>query len=506
MASGATQVNDWQTVQHPDVSDWQTVGAPQQDAFQKAVNYRTGNNLIDAPMGVVQGIVKGMAGLGEDIGAASRFVMGKPQASPQQVDLDTKPNGVGQGTGKFLEQTAEYALPAGEVAKATKGASLLVRAGAQAGVGAAVSAVQSHGDPTATVAGGVLGAAGEVVPAAVQGVKRLAGAKVPNIQNFSDAFGAVPTQKPAITKALPILLKDGITPEGGPPEMQSAIKNKLNDLGKAYESLPGDLGEREVDAKTVIDRLKAEQAQYAHGAEAVSREVTSPLADQFGRPITSTQTSTQPIVSNANQQYYKQLEGEISDINKLASARGGKVTFDDLRYMRDGANGRTNFNSPDADQNLYRAVGNVYRSAMDQIAPETTQLNRDYATYKQLESIADKNVAMGRGGITKSGLQTVMDKAAASPVGASLGYTAGHAIAGPVGGAVGATAGAILYPKLAGPVRQAIQNTVDSGAFSKLTPALQFSIKKAATIGDSAAVMKFLQRAPLTAAQTAMAQ
>ena len=157
----------------------------QPDAFQQAVNYHTGNDWIDAPMGVLQGAAKGVAGIGETIGAGTRYLMGKPQASQQEQDLDTKASGIGQGTGKFLEQTAEYALPAGEVAKGLKGAGLGIKALGQAGVGAGVSALQSKGDIGATAAGAALGAAGELVGPALKGIASLVGTKVPNLSNFS---------------------------------------------------------------------------------------------------------------------------------------------------------------------------------------------------------------------------------------------------------------------------------------------------------------------------------
>src|SRR5437763_809690 len=113
---------------------------PQQDAFEKAVNYHTGNSLIDAPLGVLQGAAKGAASTGVGIGAIARKVAGLPPLPADTFKADTEASGIGQGTGKFLEQAAEFAVPGGAVGKATKGLGLLARAGAQAGVAGAVGA------------------------------------------------------------------------------------------------------------------------------------------------------------------------------------------------------------------------------------------------------------------------------------------------------------------------------------------------------------------------------
>jgi hypothetical protein len=109
--------------------------------------------------------------------------------------------------GKAGEGLAEFMIPAGKMAAATKGAGLLTRAAGQAAVGAGVSAVQSGGDPGSIATGAALGAGGEAGGGYRQGREsaRMLG-KSPTLANFSESFGgATPTQKARISKALDVL-------------------------------------------------------------------------------------------------------------------------------------------------------------------------------------------------------------------------------------------------------------------------------------------------------------
>jgi hypothetical protein len=462
-------------------------GSQSPDALGRALNYHTGNNWIDAPMGVLQGAAKGAIQTLDNTGnLLNKYVpglqtlndkfygaMGEKAPTPQEQQQLTTSNGIGQGTGKFLEQGLEYALPAAKAAKALDGASLLAKMAGQGGIGAGVSAAQTGGDPTSTIAGGVLGAGGELVKPAIQGIKALAAAKQPTIDNFSQAFYATPSQKPIINKALPLLVKDGITPAAGPVEMREAIQSHLGKLGDQYDALPPDIATRTIAPDTIIDGLQKQQAAFKRG----------------------------DVITNANKPYYNSIQQEIDDTKALAAQNGGNLSFDDIKHLRDGANGRTSFASPQADQDLYKGVGNVYRQGLDEIAPETTDLNRSYAHYNALDKVLGQNISMGRG-TTQSGLSKAMAKVGASETGAAAGFSLGHGIAGPVGGAVGAVAGSMLYPKLAAPVAQAAKNFVESPQFQKMPAMMQNSFKYAAQSGDVGRVLTAMgQRSPLTSYQ-----
>lgn len=241
------------------------------------------------------------------------------------------------------------------------------------------------------------------LPKMAQAVERaLSNTPVPTrsltLNNYSRSFGASQGENAAITKAMPTLARDGITPASSAPEMHEVITKKLEDLGGQYRAIPADIADRTISANDVIKDLRNQQKKFIGGVEHVSKEVPSGLVDEYGNPSMTTKTTARPLITNANQGYYNQIEREIEDVQKFAStSKDGTITFKNLQHLRDGANGRTNWQSLPADRNLYDDVGNVYRSNMNKLAPETTQLNRDYATYKQLESISKKSVDTGRG-------------------------------------------------------------------------------------------------------------
>lgn len=502
-----------------------------------------------------------------------------PDETRKSLTVDNQP---GQGTGGFLGDSLMFAIPAGVVGEALSGAPLAARLLAQAGVGAGVSAAQTSGNRAATVTGAIMGGAGEVIPAVVKGVAsaardvqptlenfakslaatptqkgvisetlptlaregvkpagsvpemasaidaKLANTPVPpkalTVNNFARSFGATPEQKAVITKALPTLTRDGISPEETAPQMAASIKGKLADLGTQYSQLPADISSREIPADDVVSRLRKLQAQFVGGVKQVTETVPG-LVDSQGNPVT--RAKSVPLVTNANQPYYDKITKEIEDVKDFASANNGKVTFDNLRHMRDGANGRTNWQSAPADQNLYRDIGGVYRSSLDKIAPETTQLNRDYATYKGLDTVADKNVNMGRGadakpdiwegqentpyahyralqdvaqknldegrGTTQSGLSMLLHKAEGAGYGLSIGSELGHAAAGVPGAIVGGALGMYAAPKLAGPIVQALRNISDSGALTNASPGARRALQAAIQTGRSAVIQRAIK-------------
>lgn len=415
---------------------------------------------------LIHGVAWGAAHTTAELGSHLAGSVGD-QAQQKLEELDANPpQGVAAKIGKFGEQAAEFVAPSAGVADALEAAPAALRMLGQAGVGAGVSSVQSEGNPTATTVGAVLGGAGEGLGSAVGSALFK---NAPTIENFAKSFGATPVQKIQLSKALPTLVKDGIQPTDSPLAMQDAIEGKLQDLGGQYQALPKDIPTRAMAPNAIIADLKAQQMKFA--------QVNSSTGEIH--------------VANSQKAAFNQLQGEIDDVRQLAQQNGGQITFDNLRYLRDGANGKTNFLSPQADQQLYRSIGDTYRAAMDQLAPETTQLNRDYATYKGLQSLVDRNVSMQRG-VTPSMLQQIIDKSASKTIGAGLGYTAGHTLGGPIAGDVGGVIGAWLYPKVSSAVFQALKNASDNGALQALNPLKQGLLKAALAAGDNGKALAIL--------------
>src|SRR3982751_4505953 len=94
------------------------------DAFQQAVNYKTGNAVVDAPLGLLQGAAKNAAATGVGIGSAFRKAAGMAPLPADTFQADTEAHGAAENIGKFVEQGAECAIPGSGVTKAPKGTGL----------------------------------------------------------------------------------------------------------------------------------------------------------------------------------------------------------------------------------------------------------------------------------------------------------------------------------------------------------------------------------------------
>ena len=402
---------------------------PPDDALTKALNYRIASNPVaDLGLGVLQGagkialkqltdagnLVAKIPGVKALDDAYYRTFGGKPP-TPEQVSAATTNNAPGQGTGGFLLNAGEYALPAGEVGKALEAAPFLARAAGQAAVGAGVSGIQSNYNPTAMATGAVLGAGGETAATTINGIRQLANLPLAlNPRNLRNAFQATPTQLATVNEAIPTLQKFGISPANSVPEMKAAIDTKLADLGQEFQAKEAaGVGDKTMPAKDVIDNLEAQKARYK---------------------------TSQGNVPTANSAYVKTLDEQIQDV-KDATDPNGNVAYKDLRTLRDAVNPKTDWMNPDKD--LYKKVGNVYRKGMDTIEPGMRDLNRDYSNLKDLSSIADKNVSQGKG-VMPSRLEEIGQRLSSPTGGAIVGGQLGGALAHALGGSplVGEAAGA----------------------------------------------------------------
>jgi DNA-binding protein H-NS len=438
------------------------VKSKQPDIFERAVNYHTGNSLIDAPLGIVQGFAKGGASTGAGIGALARKAAGLPPLPADTFKADTEASDNWQGVGKFVEQAAEFAVPGGAVSKATKGSGFLARAIPQAAVGAGVGALQSGGDLLASGLAGGLGFAGEAAPAAFGAAKQLLGNKALNTRNLVMPFAkATPTQQAVITEALPTLEKLGVKPTADAHEMQDLLAQKIKELGSKYEQMKqAGLGQAAVDAKDVLQKLQAHQDSLKKGS----------------------------VILSGNRDAYKAVGEQIQDVKDLLAENGGKLTFDDLRDLRDSVRPKENWNN--SDNALYRKIGNVYRAGMDDAVPGSRELNRDYRRVEDLKEIVDLNITRGKA--NPSGADKLLSRLASHGAGVAVGAQLGHAIAGPYGGAAGGILGGVMSPKLVKTTAQMLQNAMDSGAFQTLTPLKQKVVLAAAKMGDNATVLKML--------------
>jgi hypothetical protein len=457
------------------------VQASAPDAITQALTYKPDQPWIK---GVLQGMGKGAMSTGVGALDIIRKAQGQPEwLTPEQRQGYTVPSGPGQGTGKFMEQTGEFAIPTGVAGEVMKAAPLAARLGAQSAIGGLLSAAQSGGDPKAIMLGTALGGGGELLGAGARGVTQLAKAPLAStIGNFRDAFAAIPTQLRWVTDAMPTLAKYGIGPERSVPEMKAAVDNQLAQLGQQYAAHEAaGIGDKTLPAQQMLDELDKVRARY---------------------------TTSRGNIPSAAKDIVKTIDDQIADV-KADTDAAGNIKFKDLRTLRDAANRRTNWLNPDED--VYSSFGNVYRGGMDQIEPGMAELNRDYQRLSQLSGIADKNIGYGRG-VLPSRLEQIVGKAARPAVGTMLGSQAGagaaHLLGLPpmLGELVGGAVGAVAYPKITGPVFDALKNAADSGQLAKLSGAAQFALRAAIRLNDKTAILRILGSTPQAMVSSAVAQ
>lgn len=213
-----------------------------------------------------------------------------PDASEFQRSIkDATPDNTPSHIGKFLEDAAEFMIPAGAAEKLTQGASLATRAATQAGVGAGVSAVQSGGNPGATVAGAVLGGAGPVLGGAI------------------DAYGS---------KVIPELL--GRTTGAGAKSMREALTNPTPEL---IDAMRGNTSEADIlsNFKDALHNVKQTrsadyQARLAQLPQNITLDAT-PITAKLGQMLQKFNVKfTQNGLDFSRSTLDKSAQGEVESI------------------------------------------------------------------------------------------------------------------------------------------------------------------------------------------------
>src|SRR3982750_647944 len=438
--------------------------AAKPDAFQQAVSYKTGNAMVDAPLGLLQGAAKNTASTGVGIGALYRKATGQAPLPPETFQADTEKHGVAENVGGFLEGAAEFAIPGGAAARATKGLGWGARMLTQGATAGAVGAAQSGGELAPTATSAVLGGAGPALGAAAGGLKQLIAKRAPTLENFAQSFAATPKQTQKISRALEALQADGIQPGANIHEMQGAIEGRLSKLGDEYEALKASgAGKTLSDAQNVLKGL-----------------------DDYAQSL-----KTDGVLLSGNKAKYQLVREQMRDVKRLASQNGGQVSFDQLKELRNIVNEKTGFASADWEKGLYGKLGNIYRSQMDQAVPGTKELNRSWAKYSDLHEEISKNIAQNKGQGT-SALGKMFEASEMKHSGAVMGGRLGAAIGGAPGAFVGSMAGRMLLPKAAGAAGRMLESAMNTGTFQKLSPATQRVAAMAAQMGDTKALLRIL--------------
>ena len=242
--------------------------------------------VLDFPKGAMQAAIGSVYKAGDLVrrGLGMERVVDQPDV--QAAITPTTPMAK---TGAFLEQGAEFAIPATKLAGVTKGAGLLTRAATQAAGAGAVGAVQSEGDvgETAIAAGlaGALPIAGAMARPVLGAARRAAaGAQEGGIGGA--IAGAVRNAAPSEPKTL---LVQGLKPRSSKINFGGALDRAIPEL-KAAERVIGKPIEGVDDLLKATKAAKAQIQQQLNVMRGPQRGMgarvdLSPVADAMTRSI-----------------------------------------------------------------------------------------------------------------------------------------------------------------------------------------------------------------------------
>jgi hypothetical protein len=428
------------------------------------VNYKTGT-VLDAPLGLVQGVAKGAASTGVGIGSLFRKAAGLAPLPADTFQADTEAHGAAENIGKFVEQGAEFAIPGSGVAKATKGAGLLLRAGTQAATAGGIGAAQSGGQLAPTLTSAALGGVGPLAGAGAKGIAQLAAKRAPTLANYAESFAATPKQTQKLSAALDTLeSRTAFNRARISTKCRARSENRLSQLGKQYEALKASgAGSTPTDAQGVLQGLE----DYAKSLK------------------------TDGVLLSGNKAKYSLVREQMRDVKRWQSRITAKSP---------SISSRSYGISSTRKRALLARIGKRDCTASSAIStartwikavPGTAELNRSWAKYSDLAGEIEKNIAQNKGQGT-SALGKMFEASEMKHTGAVIGGTLGAAVGGAPGAFVGSMAGRMILPKAAGTAGRMLENAVDAGAFQKLSPATQRVAAMAAQMGDTKALARLL--------------
>jgi hypothetical protein len=364
-----------------------------------APKYTTGSVAGDAFTGVGAGVIHIPVGIYDAIRRIPGVSDLLPEPNQFVRDLTRTPDTTAGKVGRFLEGAAEFAVPAGEVAKLTDGMGMLTRVAAQAGVGAGVGAEQSGGDPVATGVSGAMGAAGPIIGGVADAIANKLPARLyksalqPTRTMLEDNPGMIDA---GLQARLPVS-------PGSLSKIHDAIQDLRDDINSGVTT--GSQAGATVDPNRVTDALDELHGMYQNSA-------------------------------NPN------LGGGVKAIEKVKAdflkAHAGGMPLDDAQQMK---------------INTHTLLRDAYGDMKGAEVEATKHLARGLK--EQIETVFPEIAGMNEKQSTLMGLDDAMSRAVwrmenrdMLPMGAGVAALGGHAIAGGAGAVTGAVAKALDIPEL----------------------------------------------------------
>jgi hypothetical protein len=328
--------------------------------------------------------------------------MGSPRIinNPDIQNEMTAPDSFMGKVGKVGEQVAEFAVPAGVVGKATKGASLAARALAQAGTAAAVSGTQTGGDPKSMAVSAAMGAGGEAAAAALGSTKAAQVLRNSAEKQYGKAINATKEGNKWVSQnvAVPELLDRGVsamTLNGLKSQATNEAQAVGTAIGKAWDALPQGTS---LELQPVWDALD----------KGASDSLTIQASSGAKIPVTKAAATALD-----NMDHLKQTLLDVAETNPATGKL--EVPVDKLRQLRqawdDIAAQAKVYQGKDladaASGKIHAMAADAIRDELGQQFPDIAKLNKEYSFWKNVEKVVGDTV-LRREGQGKPLTQTLM--------------------------------------------------------------------------------------------------
>jgi hypothetical protein len=254
-----------------------------------------GNPAVDVVAGIGSGVISTGVGAYELLRKVPSVADFLPAPSPYVRSLTEPADTLAAKAGKFIEQAAEFVVPAAGVAKVTKAAPLVGRMAAEGATAGAVAGVQTGGDPVATTAAAGLGAAAPAAGAAASAAYK---ALKPAVTRLTPAQSLVRALKPkatnlqfntALERAMPELKASEQSigrPISGIDDLLNATKDAKKRIWAEYEVMAGPQRLRGVSGEPIAEAIEGSIPAKLRLENPERAAALQSVADKYRRAFT----------------------------------------------------------------------------------------------------------------------------------------------------------------------------------------------------------------------------
>jgi hypothetical protein len=456
------------------------------------------STLGDVAKGAIKGVGQTVTNLGAlvhqipGVDTAVDALYGKEglsKAAFAAANEDLAPTNTAQKVGKFGEQIAEVVLPGKAVTLAGKGLSLGGRMALEGAANAGMAKAQG-GDPlVAGAMGALLPGAGALAGKAAHALRGQAGKEV------AQALGATSQRYKAMADRLtPEILKRGL--RGSREDLQARAADAAGEAGQRIDDAIQQFGDRRVGTRPIVAAL--EEAKNAF--RTVTQQPMIDVAKAQAKGVKSKVLSVdRQGIADVLHEFEPRALRQLDELQNIITGLGDEARADQLIAVRRSwdkvvdqaggfahrAPGGIGLPLKDATEAAAkREATTAIRKQLDAAVPELSGLNKEFAFWKNLDSV-----------LTQTLQRTQPQRPGLGQAAAKI---AGHAVGGALGsgsGPIGAVAGAIVGGKL----NAMLEKTFTGAAWKLASAQAKDRLASAIVANDANGIAMALAR--ITAAQ-----